>query len=459
MAIATEYTLNYTTKTINHVSGTTRYTVQELYSHIMDLLDDAANMDDTVPIKANTPTEFELINGWTFGADSDLGYLKGGSIVDTTTDDIWANFYTLGTIAAGSLVYWMQNGVLVTNEPTYVSGHIDQLVKVTDAGTDVDSKKITAFIRNLGDTYDHFEVTATATGGRNPIPLATGNDLNDDADSEAGDFTGATINFASISRDTGTGAHTYGIEVDLTSCATTTAAHAYKYIKFLTNRLNDSALDTSIEQGRFFQKLAAASSTIKASPLGTFAGGKLFGAAGVWFAGISDTANLELTDTAGTTGITYPVSFAVTVSGVVSGDQVLVARATGDPLAINKSQFTIASVTSNSITATADIAADITQAGKIRIGDVQYEYTSWATRTFSGVTPDPTGKTGGFYVPLIDQVALSTSVSKTGIIYVAPFSVIARVRKKGILPFENSALVEGANTTIAAIRTTDAIAV
>lgn len=466
MAIATEFTLNYSTKTINHVSGSTRYTVRALYSHIMDLMDDAANMDDTVPMKANTPNEFELINGWTFGADSDLEYLYEGSIVIASgaSETIWANFYTLGTIASGSVVYWMQDGALVATYTGYTSGHCDQLIKVKDTGTLSDGGAVTAFIRNLGDTYDHFEVTATATGGRNPVPLAVATDLSDDAASVAGDFTGATINFASISRDTGTGAHNYDVEVDMTACATKTAAHAYKYIKFLTNRLNSTALDTAIAAGRFYQSVDPATYTVlKASPLGTFAGGKLFGAQGVWFTGISDTANLELTDAAGTPGITYPVSFSVTVTSIASGDRVLVARSvdrTTNKAVINKDQFTIASVTANTIVATADIPADITQNGKIRIGDAQYVYTSWATRTFSGVSPDPSGKTGGFYVPLIDEEATTTSAALTGITFASAFGVVARIRRKGILPFENTQdIPTGADVSISAIRTTDAIAV
>ena len=105
MAISGDFSLNYSTKKISHTSGSTRYTVNALYSWLMDLFDDAGQMDDTVPIKANTPTEYELINGWEFNADSDLDYLYGGSIIVNKTggNDIWANFYTLGTIASGAV--------------------------------------------------------------------------------------------------------------------------------------------------------------------------------------------------------------------------------------------------------------------------------------------------------------------------------------------------------------------
>lgn len=456
MAISTEFTLNYTNKTINHVSGTTRYTVQALYSHIMDLMDDASNMDDTVPIKANTPTEYELINGWTFGADSDLGYLYGGSIVIASgaSETIWANFYTLGTIASGSVVYWLQDGSLVTSEPTYSTGHIDQLIKVKNAGTDIDSKKVTAFIRNLGDTYDYYQATATATGGRNPIPLATATDLNDDAGTSS--FGTMTVAFGTVSRDIGdgNGAQNYDVEVDATGY---TCAQAYKLLKYHTRRQETGAVGTgNSTAGRFYQLANASYSAVKAAPFGSFAGGKFFGARGVWLKGVTDPMNMQLIDAAGTVR-NPPVSIAVAVTGVVAGDRVLVARSSAG--VVNKSQFTISSVTTNTIVATVPIPADIPATGVIRIGDVQYAYTGKSSATFTGVTPDPTGSTGGFYVPLIDAAATGTSVSAPAITYLADFDVIARVRKKGILPFENTGTVTTAGLTISAIRTTDSIAV
>ncbi len=60
-------------------------------------------------------------------------------------------------------------------------------------------------------------------------------------------------------------------------------------------------------------------------------------------------------------------------------------------------------------------------------------------------------------MPLIDTVASGTSVASGAMIYSSDFSVVGRVRKKGILPFENSGTVTSAGLTISAIRTTDGI--
>jgi len=450
MAISDDFALNYTTKKISHASGTTRYTVNALYSWLMDLFDDAGQMDDTVPIAASTPTEYALINGWTFNADSDLDYLYGGSIVIGTT--IWANFYTLGTIVGTSVVYWMQNGVAVAAHAGYTTGHIDQLIKVTNAGTDIDSKKVTAFIRNLGDSYDHFQVTATATGGRNPIPLATSTDTNDS--SATATDGGITITFSTTNHDTGIGgSQPYAVVVDGNGA---TCANLYKYLKYRTRRQNTAAIGTgNTTLGEFYQQ-ATGVVAVKSAPFGTFAGGKFFGAVGVWVTNVSDQNNIaELYDTNGVKR-TFPVTIGVSVTGVVSGDRVLVARSSAG--VVNKAQFTIASVSSSTIVATTDIPSDIPQTGFIRVGDTQFAYTSWTTRTFQ-VTATAVGQTGNFYVPLIDATASGTSIAAPSITYFADFDVIARVRKKGILPFENTGTVGSTGLTISAIRTTDTIAV
>jgi hypothetical protein len=451
MAIGSDFTLDYVNKKISHTSGTTRYTVNELYSWLMDVFDDPTQMDDTIPMEASTPTEYSLVNSWVFNADSDLSFLYGGSISIGGGATIWANFYTLGTIVATDVVYWMQNGATIAAYTGYVNGHIDQLIKVKNAGSLIDSGKITAFVRNLGNLYDFFEVTATSTGGRNPIPLATSVDSNDDS-STATDG-GITITFGTVSRDTGIGGpQNYSVVVDGQG---TTCAQLYKYLKYQTRRQNGSAIGTgNAILGCFYQQ--AVGTAVKVSPFGTFAGGKFFGAQGVWITNVSDAGNIaEVYDTGGTKR-TFPSVLSVVVSGVVSGDRVFVARSSGG--IVDKNQFTIASVSASTIVATESIPMDISQTGIIRAGDVQFTYTSWAGSTFQ-VTTSAVGKSGGFYIPLIDASAVSTSISSPSITYLADFPIIARVRKKGILPFENTGIVGRNGLTVSAIRTTDNIAV
>lgn len=367
MAIADDFSLNYSTKKISHAAGTTRYTVNALYSWLMDLFDDAGQMDDTVPIKANTPTEYELINGWTFNADSDLGYLYGGSIKINQTDDLWANFYTLGTIETDGVVYLYQDGALVSSAPGYASGHLDQLIKVRATGADIDTRYVTAFVRNNAvdnaDLYDHFKVQAPTTGGRNPIPLATAADTNDDGG--GGSVTGVTVAFGAASADVDGDGTNESYDVTIDGGGNTTAA-VYKYLKYITRRENTAAVGTgTTTQGRFYLAANAAYSELKPAPFGTYAGGKFFGARGVYLTNVSDPNNRVLIDASGTTR-TPPTQMTVTVSGVVAGDRVLVARSSAG--AINKSQFTIASTTTTTVTVNEVVGADIATTGVLRVG-------------------------------------------------------------------------------------------
>jgi len=462
MAIQDDFTLDYTAKTITHTAGTTRYHVNALYSWLMDLFDDAGQMDDTVPMSAQTPVEYTLINGWTFGSDADLGYLYGGSIVvekAVTNRDVWANFYTLGTIEADGVVYWQQNGASVTAHPGYTQGHIDQLIKVVSGGVDVDGRNVSAFLRNRAtgnaDLYDNFTAQASVTGGRNPIPLATSPDANDDgADVSA---YAITITFGTTTEDVdGDGtAETYDVRVDCGGAYT--CAQAYKYLKHVTRR-GATALLNGV-QGQFYRGLPGYAES-KQAPFGTFAGGKFFGARGVLLTNVTDPNNRQLIDSANNTRVP-PVTVSVTVSGLVAGDRVLVGRTSGG--VINKSQFTLAGAHTNAATVTVNevLGNDIASTGVLRLGDTRYTYTgiNRGLKQFTGVSPTLTGAANApLYNPLIDDVASGPSMSKS-FVYVSDFGIVARVRKKGILPFENTGTVTNAGASISAIRTTDTIVV
>jgi hypothetical protein len=439
-------------KKLRHNTGTARVTVNALYSALMDLADDSGFMDSDPPMTAQTPSEYSLVNGWTMEADSDFGFLTSGAIRVTATDDLWACFYNLGTLKAGTVIYIEQNGALVASPPGYASGSIDVLVKVRALGADIDARRVTLLARNLGDSYDAFTIQAPATGGFNPVPLSTATDINDSA-ATASDG-GITITFGATSQNIGDGGglQPYSVIID---GAGMTALQVYRALKFRLRRANTTAIGTGTSvQGRFYRLANVAYPEVKNAAFGSFAGGKFFGAQGVWLTNISDPNSRELTDNNGVAR-TPPVSITVNVTGLVATDRVLVARGTAG--VINKSQFTIASTTASTVGATTTPAADIPASGVIRIGDTRYTYSGRTGATFSGVSPSPAGATGPFYVPLIDDAAAGTSMASPAIQYVADFEVIARVRKKGILPFQNSATVTSAGAAISAIRTADAI--
>lgn len=462
----TDWQYDEATKKIKHNTGTARVTVLTLYSALMDLADNSDFMDADPPMEAQTPVEFSLINGWTFDSDSDPGYLYGGSIVVEkagSDKDVWANFYTLGTVESDVVVYWLQNGALVASHPGYATGHIDQLIKVTAGGADIDSRNITAYARNRAsgnaDLYDHFPAQATATGGRNPVPLATSPDANDDG-SDVSAYS-ITVAFGTVNEDVnGDGtAEAYDVSVDCGGAYT--CLQAYRYLKHLTRRENTSAVGTGTStQGRFYTSANAAYALVKQAPFGSFAGGKFFGARGVLLTNVSDPNNRQLIDAAGNTRIP-PVTITVGVTGIVAGDRVLVARTSGG--AIIKNQFTLAGAHSATATVTANEALgnDIPGTGTLRFGDVIHTYSgiNRGTKQFTGVSPVVTGANNDpFYSPLIDEAAAGTSVSKS-IVYASDFDITARVRKKGIKPFANTGTVTNAGLSISAIRAVDTIVV
>ena len=79
MAVLDDFTIDYVGKRVWHENNTNVWNVNDLYSALQDTFDELAQMDDDVPMSAQTPTEYTLINGWFMG-DGDLQYLKNGAI-------------------------------------------------------------------------------------------------------------------------------------------------------------------------------------------------------------------------------------------------------------------------------------------------------------------------------------------------------------------------------------------
>ena len=387
-----------------------------------------------------------------------------GSVL--TGEDVWANFYNLpGTLKAGGIVYIEQNQVLVPTFPGYASGDVDQLVRVTENGSAINSRKVSFFSRDLGDRYSNFEATASASGGRKPLSIETEDDTNDDASGAS--VAGVTIAFGATSQDIGDGAGNQPYDV-IVDGGGNTALNTYRRLKYLTRVGNTTAIDSpeNLTEGRFYLKAQAGYTAIKAAPFGTFAGSIFFGARGVWLTNVSDPNNRSLIDANGVVR-TPPVTMTVTVSGVVSGDRVLVARSSSGVLI--KNQFTLNGVHTASVTLVVNevVANDIPTTGVIRVGDNRYTYSGLnrGTKTFSGLAPAVTEAAGALaYCPLIDDVASSTSIVSPALTYVANFEVTGRVRKyaagagNSILPFENTVTVTSSGASISAIRTVDPVA-
>jgi len=124
--------------------------------------------------------------------------LHGADQIDAaaTGEMLWANIYGLGTIVTDTHLYIYQGAQLGDTAPDAIltgyktdfdwwdDGFFDVLVMVADQAADlttrsefIDEGYITVLARQYGKTYTYYIVDLFA-GGRNPIPLETGNDLN-----------------------------------------------------------------------------------------------------------------------------------------------------------------------------------------------------------------------------------------------------------------------------------------
>ena len=224
----------------------------------------------------------------------------------------------------------------------------------------------------------------------------------------------------------GAGAQPYNAVVD---CAGRTVLQIYQYLKYITNHNSAASINGDAGEEYRSAKETDGYTDTKQAPFGTFAGGTFFGARGIWIEDYA-IASFSLTDANGV--LQNPPNYQkVSVSHAnLSGCQILVAERSG--AAIVKNQYTIQSTTTTTITCTGNINANkCPQSGSLRVGDWKATYTSFAGAVFSGVSPDPSGKTGNLYVPQLDLLADATSEESANIILTAAFDVKTRVRKYG----------------------------
>jgi hypothetical protein len=529
MAIADDFTINYTAKTVTHSSGTTVYTSLAFFQWLAATFAASSQMDDDYAFVSDTPTVFRWVNGWAFGAPStDYKFLKGGSIESSDGNELWSNLYSIGDQFRSSFIYVVQNDAELT--PWWGSGNIDILVNVKTGGSLIDSGNVLAMSRDSDGLYDHNFVDLSG-GGRNPVGINTFADLNynDTGDlyldvvsvtgfdvgnyvygatsnstarinyidstngylylcmQEGGPFqtsetiherltrggtnTGTsttnsattaefdavrgyndiTITFGDISRDlnNGAGSQPYKVEID---CQGRSMKQVYQYLKYVA-RHNSSTTINSDSGEEYRSANEGVYVDVKQAPFGTFAGGTMFGARGVWFTDYL-AATFQLTDADGDLQIPPSYQKVVASHTSLSGCNVFVAEiSTGT---IVKNQYTIDSVTSNTIVATTTINANkVPQSGSLRVGDTKFTYTGFSGSTFSGVSPDPTGQTGSFYVPLLDVTADASTEQSANIIYNSAFDVRTVVRKYGYKPYTQDTSFGSTGLTFSPILTDD----
>ena len=317
-AVATDWTFNSGTGAITHASGTTRYSVQDLYSWHQDYYDDSATVDDNPLMHGTTSTIYELINGGTI-TDGDLEDLYGGSI-EFENGDLWSNLWTTNTMAAAHSIYVVQSGAKYT--AFWSAGPIDVLLQVSDAGTLRSSGLVDVYARPWGYTYAYYQADLSV-GGRTVAPIATLADANiTETDTTVGGWTDVAVTFSTYSLDfgDGDGNRTYYCRID---CNSRPLSEVYQRMQYLTRDVSTATLNGVA--GWQYQSAHTGYDANVLAPFGTYSGGVWSLAKGVWLDNVpsGDLTNYIVTDDTGDTHQnTVALNQSVTISGVTAGSRV-----------------------------------------------------------------------------------------------------------------------------------------
>ncbi len=135
------------------------------------------------------PTNSTNTHNWDTGSGVFSATGGTGSVTQNgapaTGERLWSNVYTIGTIENNTRMYVYQNNSQLTS--FWDDGHLDRLILVNDgfdAGL-IDDGILEIYARQYTKLYDHYTLDVSA-GGRNPVPLSTTPDSNNNNTSTTG---------------------------------------------------------------------------------------------------------------------------------------------------------------------------------------------------------------------------------------------------------------------------------
>lgn len=501
MPIATDFSVDSSgnlRQVAAFVPGTSaRYTTLELHAWLQDLADNpAASGDDLVSILGANPSELAgkrnasrpmaltLLPTLNIN-DATSQWFKFGSVEQGGGNDLYTGLKIIGSLVASSPVYITQSNAKLTKywADADVNTSFQILVKAKAAGALIDGGNVVVFSRKYGQTYSHFDASLAA-GGEQSAALSTALDTNVDSGVmtpavAAGYFATAiggtggaspkiAIAYGDTSQDLGGGQGSKLHKGTITLDGTVTLAQAYQALMWACSESSGITFNT-VPGWRYRVLPGQAYPENIAAPFGTFAGGRWFVAQGWWLTGVqaSDSKNYQLVSHDGTTE-TPPTSIAIQVSGVVSGDYVLVARDNGSGGFVQDTTVaSTATAGATSVTLTAAPADSPTAPGSqacyIRINGNRHTYTARAGNTVSGLSPAvPVGGYAagvGVFIPFIDAVSAGSSIQSANFQFGSNFTCRYRVRNGGgspIVPFESTLSVTSNGGSGTAVRNADA---
>ncbi len=197
---ATDWTITRSTGAIRYTgdahAGTapTYATVIELHRALQDFADNELDSgDDQLSIIDQTPsdrggadTNITLLNGYNIDQTASE-HLYDGSITQADGDEIYDGIQVFGNATSIQVI---QNGALLTNafwnEPKMIAAVADPvsstthrfLIKVRDAGSDIDGRRLLGTQRVLGTAFTEFFIGGGTNRGNNVLALTANDDGN-----------------------------------------------------------------------------------------------------------------------------------------------------------------------------------------------------------------------------------------------------------------------------------------
>lgn len=169
MAIQDDFTIDYVDRKITYTTSFVAdrppniYTVNELYSFLQDTFDEPAQMDDPIPMSAQTPTQYTMLYPWFIDNES-VKALYGGSIQSSS----WTKASSEGVTA----LRWDSG-----SSDTPIAGDIGVTLTGGSSGATgvilaVDTTRSVVWVRNTSAAQ------FTGTGGATENVTGTGVDLD-----------------------------------------------------------------------------------------------------------------------------------------------------------------------------------------------------------------------------------------------------------------------------------------
>lgn len=250
----------YYTGAVHGASGAGYYTVIELHRYLQDKADDAtASGDDLVDITSVTPSDrstdniitvksgYQLNDANGSATDAISEHLYDGSIIQEGDGTIYDGLVVIAN--EGMDLQIIQNGAIVAGDfwntvPFGVTAGSHGLnrdaangishrfmLKVNNAGSEIDGRRIVGITREVGKTYSEFKINGTARGN-NVLALTYTDDLNDTTDASGRTtIVNNTYGYVQLDIDNDTTLEPYYSEWDM---AGFNSKQFYERMKWLT---------------------------------------------------------------------------------------------------------------------------------------------------------------------------------------------------------------------------------